>query len=231
MEKHLEKEITAIIEEHRSSPIWPKEFERKFGTGAALSFFIGIEELQCEADEALIELEDMSEESLLEDTGTVLDCWLPPCFEDRYDAGFVRKFLERVTWWKENPGELKFGCAHTVVDEIILTIAQDCGKDWIKTMLVDYPSLDKILYPEDEHDEEPDDESYNADYWGWAYDLFDDADVAWLWDHPAFVENPLVAIEGTTYHFDHWFEPQFYLCNQQDQPPTTAGGESVTRPN
>ena len=217
------KDIQSLIEKYRAIGWWPREFEKKYGTGAALSFFCGIDELESAAMEALSDLEDMPDKTPLKDTFTLLGYWLPPCFEDRYDAGFVRKFLERVTWWKENPGELKFGCAHAVVDEIILTLAQDCGKDWIKTMLVDYPSLDKILYPEDEHDDESDDESYNADYWGWAYDIFDDADVAWLWNHPAFVENPLVAIEGTTYHFDHWFEPQFYLTLAEGNSPTTAG--------
>ena len=218
----MDGKIMAIIEECRSSPIWPKEFERKYGIGAALSFFGGIEELECEVEDALVELEAMPEESVLKDACAFLSDWLPPCFSDRYNKAFMERFLERITWWKENPGELRFGCAHTVADEIILVLAQDFGKRWLDSLKEDYPSLDKVLYPDmPDDDEETDDESYNAEYWGWAYDLFDDADVDWLWDHPGFIENPLVAIEGTTYHFDHWFEPQFYLM--LDNNPTTAG--------
>lgn len=208
----MEEKKTAedIVREWKHERTWPNRLEKDYGTGAALSFAAGIIELQEQTWEALSALERKGEGAVLADTHSWLGDDLPQPFRDRYGMGFLKRFSERVDWWADNPEEVGFACAHTVADEIILKLAQDYGASWIRTMLEDHPDLSQILYPScDEEDE--DEGTCNADYNDWAYALFDDADVDWLWQNEEFEESPLVMMEGTSYHFDHWFEPQFYM--------------------
>ena len=204
-------EIEKFIKECHENAIWPFRFEKEHGIGAAYSFATGIFELYSQTIDALDTLENESK-TMLQDTEAALKTTLPQCFLSRYDLDFVKKFYERVGWWLENGDKLEYGCAHAVIDEIILRIAQDIGYGFVEERLEAIPELKEIIEPpyDEEKDEFPDGVDV-LDYWSWAFDLLDDMDVEFLWENKEYVDYPVIVAEGTSYHFDHWFKPQFYL--------------------
>lgn len=199
-----------IIQCHEN-PTWPLKFEKKHGLGAAYSFNAGIFELYSEVDEALNALLD-KKGSLLKDTDAELRNILPQCFSSRYNQDFVTKFFERVGWWLENGDKLEYGCAHTVIDEIILRIAQNIGACFMELEFPRFPGLKEYVCPP--YDRKNNEYPGGVDileYGNWAYDLLGDSDIDFLWEDEEYTEHPMIAEGGSSYHFDHWFEPQFYL--------------------
>lgn len=202
-------ELEKFLQDCRADKKWPLKFEKECGLGAALSFQTGIESLLVYTADALHDMESKPECKLISDTNSSLQDYLPERFQSRYDLDFLRRFYERVKWWQEHPDELDYECAHSVADEIILTLAQRFGESCIDIINQDMPELEAIIESQmnDEEDENSEEVNEILGIGSWAFDLFDDTDVGFLWGD----EFPSFADEGSSYHFSKWFEPQFYL--------------------
>lgn len=175
---------------------WSSTLKEAFGRKAAVSFAVGSDILLDYLDEDLCELAKMPAGTHL---GELSFSWLvdllPQQFLPQYTYQFVfrlRTVLLRYC--------IRAGCgqemhAHSPAEELLVRLIRDFSFDAIEewTPEQDDNASEDALWLETEGWRE------------WPEDLCGDDDFSMFLDDRHWVE------EGNPYHFDRWFEPQFYL--------------------
>jgi transcriptional regulator with XRE-family HTH domain len=182
---------------YKRNEAWCPFLNERFGEYAAVSFIIGSEILLDEINDDLKELAKMPKGSHIgEIPASALSDILPQQFLVRYDYEFLwtlRNILQHFRYIAPRATKMQ---AHSVAEELVLYLIVEKSR-----MLMD-EIVSAVEISCDEHDYESWDE--------WAFDLFDDMDIA------TFLYSDLILLTpGDTYHFDNWFVQQFYL-NEDD---------------
>lgn len=184
-----------------SHKAWSSKLAEDFGRKAAVSFAVGSDILLDYLNEDLGELAKMPVGTHLGELGcSWLVDLLPGQFLVRYTYDFVfrlRTVLLRYRMRAHNGWEIS---AHSPAEELLVRLIRDFSFDAIDGWT---PRLDGSASENDQWQE--------TEGWrDWPEDLCDGDDLSVFLDEGRWVE------EGDSYHFDRWFEPQFYL-NSDDQ--------------
>lgn len=176
------------IENHE---FWPSAVYKAYGKKAAASFAVGSDILMDHIEEDLGELSSMPRGTHI---GELSISWLidmlPTQFLMRYDYEFL--FGLRCSVFDLRM-DAKFGrmpIAHRLIDEIALWMMLEESRN--------------LMEEWDSEDVTEDDELWDS----WVGEICGDNDVLF------FLHDDLVCWPGNPYHFDRWFEPQFW--SQED---------------
>jgi len=180
------------FDKYKKSETWSSYLEEHFGKYVALSFVIGSAIFIDEINEDLAALSKMPRGSHIgEIPSSFISPIMPEQFLVRYDYEFMFALRQKLIWFREIAPLGKQIIAHSVLDELIL-------------YLIEKESL--LFMEEIDIDSETDDEDGHPDWRGWAFDIFDDMDIAtYLYDDLS------VLPPNDSYHFDNWFQQQFYI--------------------
>ncbi len=182
-----------------SHEAWSPKLDEMFGRKASVSFAVGSDILLDYLNEDLGELAKMPVRTHL---GELACSWLvdflPGQFLQRYTYEFVfrlRTVLLRYRMRARYGWEMS---AHSPAEELLVRLIRDFSFDAIDGWT---PWLDDSIPGDDQWQE--------TEGWrDWPESLCDDDDFKTFLDEGNWVE------EGNPYHFDRWFEPQFYLDRQ-----------------
>lgn len=182
-----------------SHEAWSSRLNEAFGRKAAVSFAVGSDILLDYLDEDLNELSKMPTRTHLGE----LDCsWLadllPRQFLLRYTYEFIFRLRAVLLRYRMRAGHGQEMRAHSPAEELLVRLIRDFSFDAIEGWV---PKLGD--------DSSEDDQWQEVEGWKeWPEDLCDDDDLGMFLDDGRWVE------EEEPYHFDRWFEPQFYLARQ-----------------
>lgn len=185
--------LESIDESHGA---WSSWLDEEFGRKAAVSFAVGSDMLLDFLNEDLGELATMSSETHLGELGcSWLAGYLPGQFLPRYTYQFVYRLRSVLLEYC-----LRARCgqemhAHSPAEELLVRLARDLSFDVVEGWV---PELDDGASDDDRWQEK-------EGWRDWPEDLCDDDDLGMHLADDRWVE------EGSPYHFDRWFEPQFYL--------------------
>lgn len=175
---------------------WSSRLEASFGHKAAVSFAVGSDILLDYLNEDLNELAKMPVGTHL---GELSCSWLadllPQQFLLRYNYEFIfrlRVVLVRYRMRAAHGWEMR---AHSPAEELLVRLIRDFSFDAIEGWV---PNLNDDASEEDQWQD-------MGGWKEWPEDLCDDDDFCTFLDDGRWVD------EGASYHFDRWFEPQFYL--------------------
>lgn len=179
-----------------SHEAWSSNLAEIFGRKAAVSFAVGSDILLDYMNEDLGELAKMPVGTHL---GELSCSWLadllPGQFLLRYTYEFVFRFRTVLLQYRMRArcgNEMR---AHSPAEELLVRLIRDFSFDAIEEWV---PQIDDNA---SEHDTWQEMEDWKE----WPEDLCGDDDFSMFLDEGHWVE------EMDPYHFDRWFEPQFYL--------------------
>ena len=189
---------------------------QSYGKYAETAFLVGSDTLLDDLNFALWHLEELPRGR---HAGTLCGQatfhLLPPQFIPRYDYEFLYAMRASLITLRKRAGAPsgRDFRAHTVMEEILLYMSSKLANDLFDDLGIeqflhnekeDAPSQhagDPDMDDNDDNDTTPD--PYTMD---WVFDLFDDMDVVTYLYTPDIFLRP-----SDSYHFDHWFENQFYI--------------------
>ncbi|MGF6989738.1 transcriptional regulator with XRE-family HTH domain [Lachnospiraceae bacterium PM6-15] len=191
------------INQYMTHEAWSTFILNTFGKYAATSFAIGSDILLDELQEDIEALSLLPRGTHIgELNSSWIDYLMPPQFLTRYDYDLLyalRCTVIRLRKYAHSGIPLK---AHSVIEELAFYLITEESRSLMEELnpLSD-SDTDSIF--EDYYDEENDTELYS--YWDeWIFDLFDDADIL------TYLYSDYYLDSDHNYHFDHWFECQFY---------------------
>ena len=184
-------ELGFDIETYRDHEAWSSYLAKKYGEAAAISFAIGSDLLYDHVKEDLEALSCMPRGTHIGQlSASMLKDILPEQFLMRYDYEFVYRLKLIVIELRRIAASGKEFAAHSVIQELVIYLFMqeasfliECMRDEME--FADVEGLDIV-------DE-------------WVFDLFDDSDIA------LFLFSDIYLTEEGSYHFDHWYEDQFYM--------------------
>ena len=196
----------ADYEEYRKSKTWSPFLEKHYGKNVALSFVIGSDILLDHINEDLAALSGMPKGSHIgEIPSSFVSEIMPKQFLMRYDYEFMYALRQTLIMFREKAPFGKEIAAHRVIDELVLYLIMEESEFLMEDMDLDSEADDE------------DEEEYSSDWRSWAFDVFDDMDiVSYLYSE----EEKLDPYH--TYHFDNWFEKQFYVPNDEKEEESVA---------
>lgn len=179
----------SILDKYLNHEAWSEFLAKTYGRKAALSFAVGSEIL---LDMITDDLSDLSTEPVGThigelDTSYIAD-ELPPQFLMRYDYEFLYRMRCTLIQLRMGAGYGNMLIAHSVMEELIIYLADNEGKEFMEACCGD-----ELWAQEDDYDE------------GWVFSLFEDMDLITMLYSDRYVE------EDSMYHFRRWSEPQFFL--------------------
>jgi len=170
------------IQYYKNHKYWSKYIENVFGEIAAASFVMGAEIL---LDYIYMDMEELEKLPKGSHIGQIDASWiltyLPEQFVPEYDYDFLyhmKSNLIRMCELVEYGKEVK---AHSVMDEILLTLMVD----------VSSTSLEEVV----------DNENWKE----WIYDLMDDSDTEYYLYSNQYIEK------DSQFHFSRWFDNIFWV--------------------
>lgn len=179
-----------------SHEAWSSNLAEIFGRKAAVSFAVGSDILLGYMNEDLGELAKMPAGTHLGELGcSWLVDLLPGQFLPRYTYEFVFRLRTALLQYRMRAHYGNEMAAHSPAEELLVRLIRDFSFDAIEEWV---PQVDDRASENDKWQEM---ESWEE----WPEDLCDDDDFNTFLDKGRWVE------EGESYHFDRWFEPQFYL--------------------
>ncbi len=172
------------LDEYKKHEAWSKFLSKEFGKSAAASFAIGSDILLDHLNEDMEALSSMPKGTHV---GEVDFSWLepslPPQFLMRYDYDFL--YIMRCTILRlraiAHAGNEII--AHSVIEELALYLIVEESEFLMESAEI-----------ED-----------NDDWKDWIFNIFDDMDIITFLYSDFFVERDNI------YHFNHWYEQQFYM--------------------
>lgn len=201
------------ISEYKKMEAWSPSIEAGFGTVAAIFFATGSDILLDHIQDDLAGLAKRPKGTHIGELPiSYLAESMPEQFLMHYDYEFIYKMKAELIRLRRRAAKKNLTRANSVIQELLFYLSDDIGKSTFDT-----DEKVKRLIENDEavlHDI-LDDDYDNEDYYneapiyneGWVFDMFDDADLeTWLYSN--VILNP-----ENAYHFDHWFEDQFYSNN------------------
>jgi transcriptional regulator with XRE-family HTH domain len=191
-----EKEAMGIkidFGKYKTDKSWSPYLMETFGKYAAASFVIGSEILLCELDEDMEALSSRPRGSHIGEIETsMLEPLLPPQFLMRYDYEFLYALRDTVNHFIIRAPHADSIIAHSVIEELVLYLIVEESRFLMENM---------------QHEINGDNDKDEYDNWDeWIYDIFDDMDIVTY-----LYADFLCLTPDDTYHFDHWFEEQFYM--------------------
>lgn len=174
------------LDEAKRHSAWSSDLEQKFGPLAALSFAGGSDVLMDQLDDALDELSHLPKGTHVgELDASMLADVLPPQFLTAYDYTFLYAMRCTLKNLRLRAGTGQEFVAHSVAEELLIYLAVDDAE-----LLMD----DRVRREQ-------------GDAWKeWVFDLFDDCDLL------ANLYDDVFLTADNAYHFEHWFEPQFFCA-------------------
>lgn len=188
--------LDSIDESHQA---WSSRLVETFGRKAAVSFAVGSDILSDYLDEDLSELARLPVGTHLGE----LNCswlvdYLPQQFLPRYTYEFTYRLRSVLLQYRARARCGREMRAHSPAEELLVRLIRDLSFDEVEGW-----------NPELEDGASSDARWQEAEGWkDWPEDLCDDDDFGMFLDDGRWVER------GESYHFDRWFEPQFYLDRQ-----------------
>ena len=178
------------IDQYKKSKVWPQALADSLGDAAALSFVIGSDIL---FDYIHQDLQALSRKPRGTHVGELELSWmkecLPPQFLMRYDYDFLYGLKDVLVRYRNQAKSSKCFVAHTVAEELVLYRVMEESEFLMENILPQLQLQENGL---------------DSDWNHWAFDLFDDMDVV------TFLYSDFYLGQGHPYHFDHWWEEQFY---------------------
>jgi len=186
------------INEYKKSEAWPPYLAERFGEYAALSFVIGSDILLDEINEDLAALSEMPKGSHIgEVPSSFVSASMPEQFLMRYDYEFMWALRKTLIRFRKSAPHTDKMLAHSVLEELVLYLIVEESR---------------CLMEEIEFGFNPDNEDEEDINWDdWAFALFDDMDIVTFLYSDFFLLTP-----ADTYHFDNWFEQQFYIPKEEE---------------
>lgn len=180
----------------KSHKFWSQPLADQFGHKAAISFVVGSEIL---GDYLKDDLGGLSALPAGTHLGELANSWivdfLPKQFMMRYDYDFV--FRLRASY-ADYVGRAHYGQdvqAHTPVEELLVRLIRDCSFDLVNEW-----------QPSDLAKAMDEDGRYQDEEWEeWPENLCTDDDFCMFLSNDRWIEA------GHPYHFDRWFERQFFV--------------------
>lgn len=196
MAKGIGEEYAWLESIDDSHEAWSPWLVETFGSKAAVSFAVGSDILLDYLNEDLSELAQMPSGTHL---GELSCSWLADCLPQQFLTQYTYQFAYRLrSVLAQYRVRARFGhemYAHSPVEELLIRLIRDFSFDAIEEWV---PKLNDGASDDDQWQE--------TEGWkDWPEDLCDDDDFNLFLDNRRWVE------EGELYHFDRWFEPQFYL--------------------
>ena len=190
-QKSDDEEDVFDIEKIRKEGVWSSFLEENLGEQAALSFAIGSDIL---LDRLKMDLEELSLKPRGTHVGELNISWiaadLPSQFLMEYDYNFLYRLKSVVIQYRNTAKRGETIIAHSVLEELTLYLIMEESSLLMET----------FSFGEKDGD---------ADSWNeWAFHLLGDMDII------TFLYSDFYLDEQNPYHFDHWFEKQFY-CDQE----------------
>ena len=189
---------TAIdFNNYKNNETWSPYLMENYGKYAALSFVIGSEILLDEIDADLAALSEMPRGSHIgEVPSSFIASMMPKQFLMRYDYEFMFSMRDTLIQFRRTAPHTEDMLAHSVIEELVLYLIEEESQ---------------ILMEEMEFDFGEEDDNENEDYEnnggpGWSHAICDDMDLITFLYSDLFNLTPDI-----TYHFDNWFEQQFYV--------------------
>lgn len=199
------------ISEYTKLEAWSPYIAANFGVVAAIFFATGSDIL---LDYIQDDLESLVERPKGTHVGELPCSWLadsmPEQFLMNYDYEFVYKMKSEMILLRRCASSGNSIVAHSVVQELLLHLSNDIGKSSFETdenvkRIIENEEefFDDILDDVDFEDEDYFNEEpiYNEE---WVFDLFGDKDIV------TYLYSNFALEADNCYHFDHWFEHQFY---------------------
>ena len=184
-------ELGFDIETYRDHEAWSSYLAKKYGEAAAISFAIGSDLLYDYVKEDLEALSGMPRGTHIGQlSSSMLKDILPEQFLMRYDYDFVYRLKLIIANLRRTAKSGREFAAHSVIEELAIysfmreaTFLIECTQSEMEEAGIG--GLDIV-------DE-------------WAFDLFDDSDIV------LFLFSNIYLTEEDSYHFDQWYEDQFYI--------------------
>ena len=179
-----------------SHKAWSSKLNEVFGHKAAVSFAVGSDILLNYLNEDLGELSKMPAKTHLGELGcSWLADLLPQQFLPQYTYEFIFRLRTVLLRYRMRAGHGQEMRAHSPAEELLVRLIRDFSFDTIEGWV---PKLGDNSLADDQWQE--------AEGWKeWPEDLCGDDDLSMFLDDGHWVE------EGDPYHFDRWFDLQFFL--------------------
>jgi transcriptional regulator with XRE-family HTH domain len=206
----VDTSIKVSFDDYRNNEVWSPYLMERFGKYAAISFVIGSEILLDEIDDDLAALSKMPKGSHIgEIPSSFISPIMPEQFLMRYDYEFMWALRHSLIHLRKIAPHTKDMIAHSVVDELILHLIAEESRFLIGDMEFDFGT--------------DIDEDECMDWNGWPYDIFDDMDIV------TFLYSDILKLTpDDTYHFDNWFEQQFFVSEKEGETVLVAPQEALT---
>ena len=190
---------------------WSPYLAEVFGKKVAIAFVIGSEILLDRLDEDIRGISSLPKGSHIgELDASWISSSLPPQFLMRYDYDFLYALRKTIIKFRKAAPVVDIIQAHSVMEELALFLIQQEGISFFEICTeYEYNESEK----EDNDEDNYDDDDYVGDYdfdYEWAFDIFDDMDIV-----TCFYSDWYLLDSEHSYHFDHWFEEQFYMDDDQ----------------
>lgn len=204
----LQEKEEINLSEFKKSKGWSTFLKTNFGTLSAILFASGSDLLLDALEHEMYELSRMPVGSHVgQINSSVLKDNLPQQFIMRYDYEFLYKFRSELVDQRKRAIDGLSIIAHSVTDELIIYISNEMGKIAIESNDIVEKLIDKNKSFYDNLSSDIDNvemdkiKIYNED---WVFDLFGDTDVL------SELYSGRTVAKGTSYHFKHWFDQQFF---------------------
>lgn len=204
------------ISEYKNSEAWSPFIEAHFGTIAAILFTVGSDIL---LDYIKQDLEELAKKPKGTHIGELSFSWtedhMPKQFLMNYDYEFLYKMKCEFIFLRKRLASADYFEVQSVMQELLIYLSDDIGKisfdmdENVERLLEnDEACLEDSFSDEDYEYVDYEDQSpmYHS---AWVFDLFDDADIVTCLYSDFFLTSDNI------YHFDHWFEEQFYVEQQE----------------
>lgn len=200
---------------YRESGVWSQYLEDCFGKYAAMSFAIGSDILLDEINADINALSEMPRGSHIgEVPSSFVSYIMPQQYLMRYDYEFMWEMRRILINYR---AKAKYGhdmTAHSVIEELVLYLVLEESRDLMDEIDSDMDEYDHDYIDEDttliEEESENEDEYGYRDWDQWAFNMFDDMDIVTFLYDDLFTLTP-----SDTFHFDNWFEQQFYVSRKE----------------
>lgn len=181
---------------HDAHEAWSTFLAQEYGRKAAVSFAAGSDILLEYLSE---DLKELKTHPLGTHLGELPFSWLadmlPQQFMMKYDYEFVFRLRATLAILRSRAHSGADMHAHTPAEELLVRLIRDLSFDAIDGWA-----------PSDMEDASEDEQWQNAEGWkSWPEDLCGDMDLEMMLNDASWVSAE------ESYHFDRWFEPQFYL--------------------
>jgi transcriptional regulator with XRE-family HTH domain len=186
------------IDDYKNNEAWSPYLMENFGKYVAISFVIGSEILLDNINEDLAELSKMPKGSHIgEIPNSFVSSIMPEQFLMRYDYEFMWALRLTLIHFRRTAPNAREMVAHRVIDELVMHLITEESRFLMEEMEFDF-SID-------------DDEDKYKDWDSWWCYICDDMDLITL-----LYSDLMILTPDDSYHFDKWFEEQFYIDDTDD---------------